>query len=164
MSKSFSGSFEVNNSLFMEPDVPIDGLFAVASGSEFVSMVDAVEELGQHAIQGVIVIIPIEYRYSHDYQGLNELVSKIPLHALLTFGSSSLSKRLMGDTHLEIMAREYKLPFCFAQKPEEFRGLERKREMRWRYEHGLDKLQGVKGSIVLSQENKRITVMTESPA
>jgi hypothetical protein len=150
--------YKVYHSAFIGNGETISGRFAIADGDSMFDLVDAIEALGNKAAQGVIGIIPSEYRYSRyeDSGVLEELAEDANLACFLTFGTSNDSKQHVITSHLSKVIYEFEIPTCFARKPKQFAGHSRKDEANWLKDHSLNHLQGKRGSLALSANGRAV--------
>lgn len=164
---AFSEEYKVNAFECMEPDVSIEGRFAVPECANIWCFVDAIDALGKKATGGIIGVVPLESNYSQyknpysELRILEKLVEKANFRAILTFGQMSvLADGTSGMlTHFDIIMHEYDLPVCFAKRPKALRGEAHENE--WSNENGLRALHGKKGNLTLSTDAKRVTLATQ---
>lgn len=134
---------------------PLEGHIACPANYYSRVFVEAIDDLGERAQEGIIGVLPAEFGYIEGAMLPRLVRSGVVINALLTFGATHHKGT---ESHLDIVARELNIPFCLAKRPLAYRG--NIREYRWMEENHLRRAHGKMGSLALSKETTKISLTT----
>lgn len=148
-------SFGVKEVFGFPAEQPVEGHIACPPNYYSRVFVEAIDDLGERAQEGIIGVLPAEFGYIEGAMLSRLVQSGVVINALLTFGATHHKRT---ESHLGVVARELNIPFCLAKRPLQYRGSIR--EFRWMEENHLRRAHGKMGSLALSNEATKISLTT----